>query len=41
MWGTVLYGPGDVRFDEVPEPKIQKPTDAIDPPASVWKELAQ
>lgn len=29
MRGTMLYGPGDVRFDEVPEPKIEKPTDAI------------
>ncbi|RYZ77874.1 MAG: IMP dehydrogenase [Proteobacteria bacterium] len=29
MKATVLYGPGDVRFEEVPEPKIQKPTDAI------------
>ncbi|MEI9419299.1 zinc-dependent alcohol dehydrogenase family protein [Mesorhizobium sp. Cs1321R2N1] len=29
MQGTVLYGPGDIRFEEVPEPKILKPTDAI------------
>ena len=29
MKGTVLYGPGDVRFEERPEPKIIKPTDAI------------
>ncbi|HME31142.1 MAG TPA: zinc-dependent alcohol dehydrogenase family protein [Terriglobales bacterium] len=29
MKGTVLYGPGDVRFEERPEPKILKPTDAI------------
>ena len=29
MRGTVLYGPGDIRFEEVPEPKIVKPTDAI------------
>lgn len=27
--GTVLYGPGDVRFQERPEPTILKPTDAI------------
>jgi threonine dehydrogenase-like Zn-dependent dehydrogenase len=27
--GTVLYGSKDVRFEEVPEPKIEKPTDAI------------
>src|SRR5438093_4227513 len=29
MRGTVLYGTRDVRFEEVPEPKISKPTDAI------------
>ena len=29
MRGTVLYGPGDVRFEEVPEPEILHPTDAI------------
>jgi len=29
MQGTVLYGPGDVRFEERPEPTILKPTDAI------------
>jgi threonine dehydrogenase-like Zn-dependent dehydrogenase len=29
MRGTVLYGTGDVRFEEVPEPKITKPTDAV------------
>jgi hypothetical protein len=29
MRGTVLYGPGDVRFEDVPEPTIVKPTDAI------------
>ncbi|MCL6489668.1 MAG: zinc-dependent alcohol dehydrogenase family protein [Alicyclobacillus mali] len=29
MQGTVLYGPGDVRFEELPDPKILKPTDAI------------
>jgi hypothetical protein len=26
MKGTVLHGPGDIRFEEVPEPKIEKPT---------------
>ena len=31
MRGTVLYGAGDVSFEEVPEPKIAKPTDAILP----------
>jgi threonine dehydrogenase-like Zn-dependent dehydrogenase len=29
MLGTVLYGARDVRCEEVPEPKILKPTDAI------------
>jgi len=29
MRGTVLYGSRDIRFEDVPEPKIEKPTDAI------------
>jgi threonine dehydrogenase-like Zn-dependent dehydrogenase len=29
MRGTVLYGPGDVRFEDREDPKIIKPTDAI------------
>ena len=29
MLGTILYGPRDVRCEEVPEPKILRPTDAI------------
>jgi len=29
MQGTVLYGPGDIRFEDVAEPRILKPTDAI------------
>jgi threonine dehydrogenase-like Zn-dependent dehydrogenase len=29
MLGTVLRGPRDVRCEEVPEPKIVKPTDAV------------
>jgi threonine dehydrogenase-like Zn-dependent dehydrogenase len=29
MKATLLYGPRDVRCEEVVEPKIQKPTDAI------------
>jgi len=29
MKGTVLYGPRDVRFEDRPEPQIEKPTDAI------------
>lgn len=34
MRGTVLYGTNDIRFEEVPEPKILKPTDAIIRPAA-------
>lgn len=29
MLGTVLHGPRDVRCEDVPEPRILKPTDAI------------
>ena len=29
MHGTVLYGPGDIRFEEREDPTILKPTDAI------------
>jgi threonine dehydrogenase-like Zn-dependent dehydrogenase len=29
MHGTVLYGPGDVRFEEREDPKLLNPTDAI------------
>lgn len=29
MLATVLYGPGDVRYEDVPEPALLKPTDAI------------
>jgi len=29
MQGTMIYGPRDIRFEDVPEPKIEKPTDAI------------
>lgn len=29
MLATVLHGPGDVRFEDVAEPRILKPTDAI------------
>ncbi|HEX5807533.1 MAG TPA: zinc-dependent alcohol dehydrogenase family protein [Anaerolineales bacterium] len=29
MRGTMLYGPGDVRFEERPDPTIIEPTDAI------------
>ena len=29
MLATMLYGPRDIRFEDVPQPTIQKPTDAI------------
>src|SRR3954462_6521360 len=29
MRGTVLYGPGDIRFEERETPKIVEPTDAV------------
>lgn len=29
MQGTMLYGPRDIRFEDVPEPTISQPTDAI------------
>ena len=29
MRGAVLYGPRDIRFEDRPEPKVTKPTDAI------------
>ena len=29
MLATVMHGPGDVRFEQVDDPKIVKPTDAI------------
>lgn len=29
MRGTVLYGPGDVRFEDRETPRIEKPTDAV------------
>ena len=29
MLGAVMYGPGDVRVDDRPEPKLVEPTDAI------------
>jgi len=29
MKGTVLYGPGDIRFEEIESPRIEKPTDAV------------
>jgi threonine dehydrogenase-like Zn-dependent dehydrogenase len=29
MKAVVYHGPGDIRLDDVPEPKIQDPTDAI------------
>jgi threonine dehydrogenase-like Zn-dependent dehydrogenase len=29
MLATVLYGPGDIRYEDVAEPEILKPTDAL------------
>ena len=29
MYATVMHGPGDVRYEQVADPKIEKPTDAI------------
>lgn len=29
MRGTVLYGPGDIRFEESETPKIIEATDAV------------
>ncbi|MFL6090539.1 MAG: zinc-dependent alcohol dehydrogenase family protein [Aeromicrobium sp.] len=29
MWATTIHGPGDIRFEEVPDPRIEQPTDAI------------
>ena len=29
MRATVMYGPGDVRIENVPDSRIQEPTDAI------------
>lgn len=29
MYATLMYGPGDVRYEQVSDPKIEKPTDAI------------
>src|SRR3954462_11834565 len=29
MQGTIIYGPGDVRFEGRPDPTIIEPTDAI------------
>lgn len=29
MRATTIHGPGDIRFEEVPDPQIQAPTDAI------------
>src|SRR4051794_41921626 len=29
MKGTVLYGPRDIRFEDLETPKIEQPTDAV------------
>ena len=29
MRATVIHGPNDIRIEEVPDPSIRKPTDAV------------
>ena len=29
MKATVIHGPRDIRFEDVPDPTLQQPTDAI------------
>ncbi|MCC6838644.1 MAG: alcohol dehydrogenase catalytic domain-containing protein, partial [Flavobacteriales bacterium] len=29
MKATIMHGPGDVRYETVPDPRIEKPTDAL------------
>lgn len=29
MRATIFYGPGDVRVEQVPDPRIELPTDAV------------
>ena len=29
MRGTVLYGPGDIRFEDREAPRVEAPTDAV------------
>lgn len=29
MYATLMYGPGDVRYEQVADPRIEKPTDAL------------
>ncbi|MEV0685464.1 zinc-dependent alcohol dehydrogenase family protein [Nocardia sp. NPDC050378] len=29
MYGTVLHAPGDIRFEQLPDPRLETPTDAI------------
>jgi threonine dehydrogenase-like Zn-dependent dehydrogenase len=36
MLGTILHGAGDVRREEIPEPKILHPTDAIIRLSATW-----
>ena len=33
MRGTVMYAAGDVRIENVPDPTIEEPTDAVMPTA--------
>lgn len=36
MYATVMHGPGDVRYEQVEDPKIPKPTDAIIQLSATW-----
>jgi hypothetical protein len=36
MRGTVLYGPGDVRFEDRQTPRVEQPTDAVIPKLITW-----
>ena len=29
MHATLIYGPGDIRFEHVPDPAVRRPTDAV------------
>ncbi len=29
MRATLMYGAGDVRVEDVPDPRVQEPTDAV------------
>ena len=29
MRGTVIHAPGDIRFEQRPDPQVEAPTDAV------------